>query len=49
MRKLICRIFGHRWWFDFAKPAPKEGWWFEWHECSRCGARTRQMVASERG
>lgn len=48
IRKLVCQIFGHRWRYDRAEPGP-QGWWWEWSWCDRCGALTRQLVASEEG
>jgi hypothetical protein len=46
--RLLCKIFGHRWLFDRNEPRT-DGWWWEFHKCSRCKANGRQIVASPRG
>lgn len=46
--KWFCKLFGHRWRFDRNEPCGN-GWWWEFHKCSRCSAEGQHMVAGPRG
>lgn len=48
MKRLICRLLGHRWSLLPYEDATK-GWWIERHKCLRCGAHKRQLVAGQEG
>lgn len=48
MKRLICRLLGHRWSLLPYEDGPK-GWSYERHECLRCGAYRRELVAGKLG
>lgn len=53
----ICCIVGHKMEFDYNSELEEKdyidgkgkGWWWEWFKCSRCGAKSRMLVAGPRG
>jgi hypothetical protein len=48
-KRLACWMFGHEWILMPYEDGPQSPWSYENHKCARCGARLRQLVASQIG